>query len=71
LNALVIGIALSLPAGGYALIESLRPPARASRSSRSISLFPRRPARRRGCARRALRADRRIASVRFVPRERR
>jgi len=71
LNALVIGIALSLPAAGYALIESLRPAGERLALEPRISLFVAPQARRADVealgAR--LRADRRIASVRFVPRE--
>jgi cell division transport system permease protein len=71
LNALVIGIALSLPAAGYALIESLRPAGERLALEPRISLFLTPQARRADAdalgAR--LRADRRIASVRFVPRE--
>ena len=71
LNALVIGIALALPAGGYALIESLRPAGASLALEPRISLFLAPQARRAEAealgAR--LRADRRIASVRFVPRE--
>ena len=71
LNALVIGIALSLPAAGYALLESLRP------AGASLALEPRLSVFLAPQARRAdaealgarLRADRRIDSVRFVPRE--
>ena len=71
LNALVIGIALSLPAGGYALVESLRPAGASLALEPRISLFLGPQAKRAEAealgAR--LRADRRIASVRFVPRE--
>jgi cell division transport system permease protein len=71
LNALVIGIALSLPVAGYALIESLRPAGERLALEPRISLFLTPQARRADAdalgAR--LRADRRIASVRFVPRE--
>lgn len=71
LNALVIGIALSLPAAGYALIESLRPAGERLALEPRISLFLGPQAKRADAealgAR--LRADRRIASVRFVPRE--
>jgi cell division transport system permease protein len=71
LNAVVIGIALSLPAGGYALIESLRPAGASLALEPRISLFLGPQAKRAEAealgAR--LRADRRIASVRFVPRE--
>jgi len=71
LNALVIGIALSLPAAGYALIESLRPAGERLALEPRIALFLAPQAKRADAealgAR--LRADRRIASVRFVPRE--
>lgn len=71
LNALVIGIAISLPAGGYALLESLRALAGRATLDPQISLFLRPEAKRAEAEAlgRALRADRRIASVRFVPRE--
>jgi len=71
LNALVIGVALSLPAGGYALLESLRPVGARLALEPRISLFLEPQARRADAealgAR--LRADRRIANVRFIPRE--
>jgi cell division transport system permease protein len=71
LNAVVIGIALSLPAAGYALIESLRPAGERLSLEPRVSLFLAPQAKRADAealgAR--LRADRRIASVRFVPRE--
>jgi cell division transport system permease protein len=71
LNALVIGIALALPAGGYALLESLRPAGARLALEPRISLFLEPQARRADAealgAR--LRADRRIAEVRFIPRE--
>lgn len=70
-NALVIGIALSLPAAGYALLESLRPAGARLALEARISVFLAPQARRADAealgAR--LRADRRIESVRFVPRE--
>ncbi|MEA3195278.1 MAG: cell division transport system permease protein [Betaproteobacteria bacterium] len=70
-SALVIGIALSLPAGGYALLESLRALAGRATFEPQISLFLRPEAKRAeaDALGRALRADRRIAGVRFVPRE--
>jgi cell division transport system permease protein len=71
LNALVIGIALALPAAGYALIENLRPAGERLALEPRISLFLGPQARRievEALGAR-LRADRRIASVRFVPRE--
>jgi cell division transport system permease protein len=71
LNALVIGIALALPAGGYALLESLRPVGARLTPEPRVSLFLAPQARRADAdalgAR--LRADRRIASLRFIPRE--
>ncbi len=71
LNAVVIGIALALPAGGYALLESLRPAGARLALEPRISLFLEPQARRADAealgAR--LRADRRIAEVRFIPRE--
>ena len=71
LNAVVIGIALALPAGGYALLESLRPVGARLTAEPRIALFLAPQARRADAdalgAR--LRADRRIASVRFIPRE--
>ena len=71
LNALVIGIALSLPAAGYALLESLRPAGARLALEPRIALFLAPQARRADAealgAR--LRADRRLDSVRFVPRE--
>ena len=71
LNALVIGIALSLPAAGYALIDSLRPAGERLALEPRISLFLAPQARRADAEALGtrLRADRRIASVRFVPRE--
>jgi len=71
LNALVIGVALSLPAGGYALLESLRGVAGRFTLDMQLTLFLH-PAAKRAEAdavRKALRADQRIAKVRFVPRE--
>ena len=71
LNALVIGIALSLPAAGYALLESLRPAGARLALEPRISLFLAPQARRADAEALAarLRADRRIDSVRFVSRE--
>jgi cell division transport system permease protein len=71
LNTLVIGVAVSLPAGGYALLESLRALAGRATLEPQISLFLRPEAKRADADAlgRALRADRRLASVRFVPRE--
>lgn len=71
LNAVVIGIALSLPAGGYALLESVRPAGARLVLEPRISLFLDRELRRADAEAlgKRLRADRRIAEVRFVPRE--
>jgi cell division transport system permease protein len=71
LNAAVIGIALALPAGGYALLDSLRPAGARLALEPRISLFLE-PQLRRADAEalgKRLRADRRIGAVRFVPRE--
>ena len=71
LNALVIGIALALPAGGYALLQSLRPAGAQLTLEPRITLFLAPQARRADAealgAR--LRGDSRLASVRFIPRE--
>jgi cell division transport system permease protein len=71
LNALVIGIALALPAGGYALLESLRPAGARLALEPRISLFLEPQVRRADAEAlgKRLRADPRIAAVRFVPRE--
>lgn len=71
LNALVIGIALALPASGYALLESLRPAAARLALEPRISLFlePQAPRADAEALGRRLRADPRISAVRFVPRE--
>lgn len=71
LNALVIGVAVSLPAGGYALLESLRTLAGRATLEPQISLFLRPEAKRADAEAlgRTLRADRRVAGVRFIPRE--
>ena len=71
LSALVIGIAVSLPAGGYAILESLRGLAGRVALDPQISIFLSPEAKRAeaDALGQALRADRRLASVRFVPRE--
>jgi cell division transport system permease protein len=71
LNVLVIGIALALPAGGYALLEGLRPAGARLALEPRISLFLEPQVRRADAEAlgRQLRADRRIDAVRFVPRE--
>jgi cell division transport system permease protein len=71
LNALVIGIALSLPAGGYALLSSLRNVSLGAALEPQLSVFLRaettRPAADALGVR--LKGDARMAEVRFVPRE--
>lgn len=71
LNTLVIGVAVSLPAGGYALLESLRALAGRATLEPQISLFLRPDAKRAEAEAlgRTLRTDRRLAGVRFIPRE--
>jgi cell division transport system permease protein len=71
LNTLVIGVALALPAGGYALIDSLRAIASRVAPEPQISVFLPGEAKRADAEAlgRALRAEPRIAAVRFVPRE--
>jgi len=71
LNALVIGIALALPAGGYALLASLRVATAGATLEPQLSVFLRVEATRAEAealgAR--LRGDSRVREVRFVPRE--
>jgi cell division transport system permease protein len=71
LNALVIAVALALPAGGYALVASLGTAAARLTLEPQISVFLPAEAKRAeaDALARALRAERRISSVRFVPRE--
>lgn len=71
LNAVVIGVALSLPAGGYTLLESLRGVAGRLALDTQLSVFLRPEAKRDDAEAlgKQLRADRRIARVRFVPRD--
>ena len=71
LNTLVIGVALSLPAGGYALLESLRGVAGRFALDTQLSVFLQPEAKRADAEAlgKALRADRRLTNVRFVPRE--
>jgi cell division transport system permease protein len=71
LSALVIGVALALPAGGYALLEGLRGLATRLTLEPQVSVFLKPEARRADAEALGakLRADRRIARVRFVPRE--
>jgi cell division transport system permease protein len=71
LNALVIGIALSLPAGGYALLASLRAATAGASLEPQLSLFLRVDTKRSDAealgAR--LKADARLRESRFVTRE--
>ena len=69
LNALVIGIALALPAGGYALLESLRSIAGRLTVQPEISVFL--DAKRADTDQLAarLKRDPRVSRFRFVPRE--
>jgi cell division transport system permease protein len=71
LSALVIGVALALPAGGYALLEGLRGLGARLSFAPQISVFLRPEAKRAeaDALGSLLRADRRIDKVRFVPRE--
>lgn len=71
LNTVVIGVALSLPAGGYTLLESLRSVGSRLALEPQISLFMEPGAKRADAEAlgKALRADRRLTKVRFVTRE--
>ena len=71
LNALVIGVALSFPAGGYALLESLRSVAARVSFEPQITVFLAPGAKRADADALGakLRSDARIAKLRFVPRE--
>jgi cell division transport system permease protein len=71
LNALVIGIALSLPAGGYALLGSLRAATAGATLEPQLSLFLRSDAKRADAEALGakLKADARLREARFVPRE--
>jgi len=70
-SALVIGVALSLPAGGYALLESLRALARGLALDPQLSVFLHVEARRvdADALGARLKADSRVAQLRFVPKE--
>jgi len=68
LNALVIGVALSLPAGGYALLANLQGAAQRFTVEPQLSVFLRQEARRADLEPR-LKADARIAQARFVSRD--
>jgi len=71
LSAVVIGVALALPAGGYALLESLRGLATRASLDPQVSIFLKSDLKRAEAQalERPLRADRRLSKVRFVPRE--
>ncbi len=71
LNALVIGIALALPAGGYALLASVRVATAGSALEPQLSVFLRVEATRAEAEALGvkLKADARVREVRFVPRE--
>jgi cell division transport system permease protein len=71
LSALVIGVALALPAGGYAVLESLRGLATRASFDPQISVFLKTEVKRAEALalERPLRADRRVATLRFIPRE--
>ncbi|HET9733987.1 MAG TPA: permease-like cell division protein FtsX [Burkholderiales bacterium] len=68
LNALVIGVALSLPAGGYALLANLQGAAQRFTVEPQLSVFLRPEARRADLEPR-LKANARIAQIRFVSRD--
>ena len=71
LNTLVIGVALSLPAGGYALLNSLRDVAAGVALDTHLSVFLHPGARRAEAEAlgKTLRADRRVVQLRFIARE--
>jgi cell division transport system permease protein len=71
LNALVIGIALSLPAGGYALLSSLRSVTLGAALEPQLSMFLHGETRRAQAEALGMRlkSDARFGDVRFVPRE--
>jgi cell division transport system permease protein len=68
LNALVIGIALSLPAGGYVLLADLQDVARRTSFEPQVSVFLA-PGAPRAELEARLRADARVAGLRFVSRD--
>ena len=68
LNALVIGVALSLPAGGYALLANLQQVAQRFTLEPQLSVFLKPEAKRVELEGR-LRADARVAQLRFVSRD--
>lgn len=69
LNILVIGVALALPVGGYALLESLRPIAGRLTLEPQISVFLDAKRADRDSLGARLKSDPRVSRVRFVPRE--
>ena len=69
LNVLVIGVALALPAGGYALIESLRSVSGRLALDPQISVFLDAKRADPDSLAATLRRDGRISRVRFVPRD--
>src|SRR5918992_1714139 len=71
LNTFVIGVALALPAGGYALLDNLRGLAGGLALDSQISLFMQQDAKRAEAEAlgKLLGADRRLSKVRFVARE--
>jgi len=69
LNVIVIGVALALPAGGYALLESLRTVSGRLALDPQISLFLDAKRADADALAAALKRDSRISRVRFVPRE--
>jgi cell division transport system permease protein len=71
LNAAVIGIALALPAGGYALLESVRPAGLRLALEPRISVFlePKASRSEAEALGARLRRDARISELRFIPRE--
>jgi len=68
LNALVIGVALSLPAGGYVLLADLRGVAQRGRLEPQVSVFLQHDAPREALEAR-VRRDPRVAALRFVSRD--
>jgi len=69
LNALVIGVALALPAAGYALLESVRAVAGRLRVEPQISVFLDSKRADADALAARMKRDPRIARLRFVPRE--
>src|SRR5260221_13617096 len=69
LNALVIGVALALPAAGYALLESVRPVAGRLSVEPQISVFLDAKRADADALAAKIKRDPRVARLRFVPRE--